>query len=462
MKKVVLIGGSGFVGQELGITLVQKGYHITLVSRNPSRLKGMMSFPCQWASWNPKTENFPPKLLEDCYAIINLAGDSVADGMWTQAKRIRLRESRVDLTEKIVSAINLSSSKPEVFINASAIGYYGHRGEEALTESSPLGQGFLAELCEAWEQSSQALEGSSVRRVLIRIGVVLGLGGGVLDKLLPLYAGGLGANLGLGKQWFSWIHIKDLAALFANALQDDQFQGAFNATAPNPVRFSEFHRSLSQKVKVASPMIVPSIFLKLLLGDKSAIVLDSQKVFPERAKAQGFGFAFSQLSDALEDLLGPVEEAGLNVFFRRQWVEKSLDETWQFFTNVDNLSRLTPPEMKFKTKQRSKDNFEKGLEIDHSLSVHGIPLNWRSLITELKQKEYFIDQQLKGPYGYWRHKHLFERLANGTLVTDLVKYKLPLYRVSAPIAGKFVESDIKKIFSYRQQQLPKMLDKAQS
>jgi uncharacterized protein (TIGR01777 family) len=453
MKKIVVIGGTGFVGQEVGVALCRNGYQVILTSRKAQPDFPIYGYPCEWWQWNPETEEFPLQLLEQCDGIINLAGESVAEGMWTNAKKERLRYSRVNVTKRIAQAISTSTHKPSVYIQASAVGYYGDRGETALNENSPPGTGFLSELSQDWEDASNEIAKAGVRRCLFRIGVVLGLGGGILEKLLPLYADGLGANLGGGKQWLSWIHIRDLASLMVRSLEDETYSEVFNAVSPVPIRFSEFHHTLADKLKVMSPWGAPKIILKAALGQKSAIVLDSQRVYPNKALELGFTFSADSLNTCLTDLLGETDIPGLHHLMFRQWLAKDQATVWDFFSQVSNLDSLTPPEMKFKTSIPAPPELRVGARFDHKMKVHGLSISWQSLISSVNEGVCFVDKQTKGPYKHWTHNHNFSSLGDGTLVTDKLAFRLPFYRLSSPLVGWIIEKDIRKAFAYRQQQL---------
>ena len=277
---ITISGASGFIGQHLLKSLAEAGHSPHALSRHEP----------------------PAESLLEADAIIHLAGEPVAQRWTAEAKR-RIRESRVMGTRRLVEALAMLPRRPEALICASAIGYYGSRGDEVLTESSAPGSGFLPEVCVAWEKEAQAAEAFGIRVVRVRTGVVLGAGGGALARMLPPFRMGVGGRLGNGRQWMSWIHQEDLVALFQFAVES-QIRGALNAVAPHPVTNSDFTRELARTLGRPAVFPVPGFALRLLFGEMAEVLLASQRVAPAAAEAAGFHFRFPQLAPALESLLG--------------------------------------------------------------------------------------------------------------------------------------------------------------
>ena len=269
-------GASGFIGRHLMKSLSQAGHSLRALSRNA-----------------------PPAESD---AIIHLAGEPVAQ-RWTAAAKRRILDSRVVGTRNLVEALGRLTRRPETLICASAIGYYGSRGDELLTESSAPGSGFLPEVCVAWEREAQAAEAFGIRVVRVRTGLVLDAHGGALVRMLPPFRMGVGGRLGSGRQWMSWIHLEDLAALFQFAVES-QIRGALNAVAPHPVTNSDFTRELARALGRPAVIPVPEFALRLLFGEMADVLLASQRVAPSAAQAAGFRFRFPQLAPALAGLLG--------------------------------------------------------------------------------------------------------------------------------------------------------------
>jgi uncharacterized protein (TIGR01777 family) len=287
-----ITGATGFIGRRLIDVALRRGHEVIAFTRDTTRqIPGcdMRLFP----------EDRPPDIA-GCEALIHLAGEPVV-GLWTAAKKRRIRESRVQGTHRVVEAIATASTPPEVFISGSAIGFYGNRGEEELTEASAHGAGFLAECSVQWE--AEALKALGPRVVLLRTSIVLGREGGALKAMLPIFRAGLGGRIGSGKQWMSWIHIEDQVRLILFALENLDVRGPVNASAPWPARNADFTRALARAVRRPAILPVPAPFL-LPLGEFRHELLDSKKVLPAAALDYGFGFRHPELPEALKDLLG--------------------------------------------------------------------------------------------------------------------------------------------------------------
>ena len=272
---IAITGASGFIGRHLMKSLAQAGH-------SPHAL----------------TRHAPPVESD---VVIHLAGEPVAQ-RWTPAAKQRIRESRVAGTRNLVDALGRLPRRPEALICASAIGYYGSRGDEILTESSAPGNGFLPEVCKAWEKEAQAAESFGIRVVRVRTGLVLAAGGGALQRMLPPFRMGVGGRLGSGRQWMSWIHLEDLTAMFQFTVES-QVRGPLNGVAPQPATNSEFTRELARILRRPAVFPVPEFALRLLFGEMADVLLASQRVVPAAAQAAGFRFRFPQLPPALADLL---------------------------------------------------------------------------------------------------------------------------------------------------------------
>lgn len=294
---ITISGASGLVGRRLLRVLSGAGHDLHVLSRHagtnlPNRVR--------LSVWDPGGPP-PAGSLENADAIIHLAGEPVAQ-RWTAEVKRRIRDSRVTGTRYLVEALSRLSRRPEVLISASAIGYYGSRGEETLTESSAPGSGFLSEVCVEWETAAQQATYLGIRVAIIRIGAVLDPRGGALGRMLPPFRAGLAGRIGSGRQWMSWIHAGDLANLFRYVI-DQGPGGVFNGVAPFPVTNSQFTRELAHALNRPAVLPVPALALKLLFGDMAQVLLDSEKVSPSAAESAGFRFQFPQLGPALNDLL---------------------------------------------------------------------------------------------------------------------------------------------------------------
>lgn len=294
---VAVTGASGFLGGYILRALAQAGHSPRVLGR---RAAGN----CPFFQWDPSRGLPPENALAGVDGVIHLAGEPVAQ-RWTREARQRILESRRDGTRRLVEALSRQAVRPRTLVSASAIGYYGSRGDEPLTETAAAGSGFLPETCIEWEARARNAELAGIRVVRLRIGIVLGKEGGALAKMLPPFRAGVGGPLGSGSQWMSWIHVRDLARLAEFVLVHDTVQGAVNAVSPAPVTNREFSKILGQVLRRPALLPVPAFALKLLFGEMAEVVLGSQRVLPQAAGQAGFRFEFTDLRTALKDLLRP-------------------------------------------------------------------------------------------------------------------------------------------------------------
>ena len=296
---ITITGASGLVGRRLLKNLGAAGHAVTVVSRHA----GTNVPPgVGVVAWDPMRGPAPEDAVRSANAVIHLAGEPVAQ-RWNEGTKRRIRESRVVGTQHLVQALAKLRTTPQTLICASAVGYYGSRGDEVLREDSAPANGYLAEVCTAWEKEALAAEAFGMRVVRVRIGVVLDARGGALRRMLTPFRMGVGGRLGDGKQWMSWIHLADLANMFQFAVENP-VSGALNGVAPIPVSNADFTQTLARVIHRPALFPVPVIGLKLLFGEMSEILLASQRVLPAAAEAAGFKFRFPELGGALEDLLG--------------------------------------------------------------------------------------------------------------------------------------------------------------
>ncbi|MDQ6665927.1 MAG: TIGR01777 family oxidoreductase [Acidobacteriota bacterium] len=295
--KCIISGGSGFIGSRLVDSLLKDGHYVSVWSRKPGieRRNAVGSF-----CWDPISGEPASESLEDFDVVVHLAGEPVAQ-RWTADVKRRIRDSRVHGTRHLVHALSTVKRRPGLLICASAIGYYGDRGDEVLTESSKPGKGFLPEVCVEWEKQADLAESLGLRVVKLRIGVVLGKGGGALEKMVPAFEKFAGGTLASGKQWMSWIHLDDLVAMMRFAM-DQPVSGAWNGTAPNPVTNAKFTEALGQALHKPAFLKVPAFALKALYGEMASVMLASDRVLPKAAEAGGFHFQYPELGTALKEI----------------------------------------------------------------------------------------------------------------------------------------------------------------
>jgi len=300
--KALVTGGTGFVGPRLLRLLDQP----VVVSRNPERARRAVGHLAgRIIRWDPLEGPPPPEAFADIDVVYHLAGESVAEGRWTAAQKARIRDSRVIGTRHLVQGIAQAARKPRVLVSASAVGYYGDRGDEELTETAPPAHDFLADVCVEWEREAHAARSSGVKVVTARTGIVLGAGGGALAKMLTPFKLGAGGPLGNGRQWMPWVHVADLARLYVHAADHGEIDGAMNAVAPNPVRNSEFTRALGRQLHRPAFMPAPYIGLRVLFGEFAQVLFASQRVIPKVALDTGFVFQYPDIAAALREILAP-------------------------------------------------------------------------------------------------------------------------------------------------------------
>ena len=296
--KITISGASGFIGRRLLKTLGSEGHTLQVLSRHAGT--NMPPNVKVWA-WDPAKGEPPAEALRDADAVVHLAGEPVAQ-RWNDETKRKIRDSRVLGTRNMVQAFGKLNKPPATLICASAIGYYGARGDEVLSEDAPAGTGFLSDVCREWESEALKAESLGVRVVRPRIGIVLDARGGALLKMLPPFRMGVGGKIGSGQQWMSWIHLDDLVGLFRLALET-RISGALNGVAPAPVSNQDFTKALAAAVHRPAIFPVPGIALKILFGEMSEVLLASQRVVPRAAEAAGYRFQYPQLGPALGDLL---------------------------------------------------------------------------------------------------------------------------------------------------------------
>ena len=301
--KILVTGGTGFVGRYLTRRLAESGHEVFILTRSALRAKEAIP----WATiieGDPKKPGGWQQRAAVSDAAINLAGSSIFT-LWTDAARKSIMDSRILTTGNLVDALS-ASGKEKIFINASAVGYYGSRlDDEILDEDAAPGSEFVSQVCIEWENEAKRSAASGSRVVLCRFGIVLGRGGGALAMMLPAFRYLLGSSMGSGRQWMSWVHQEDLFNIFALLLNDSQISGPVNCVAPNPVRNAEFAKILARTL--GRPLVLPSVpafFLRTLLGEFANVVLKGQRVIPKRLLERGFSFRFPTLQQALEDLIG--------------------------------------------------------------------------------------------------------------------------------------------------------------
>jgi hypothetical protein len=296
---ITITGGTGFIGRRLVKRLLADGHALHLLVRHAKTGLGPQ---VHCSVWNALEIEPAPESLAGADAVIHLAGEPVSQ-RWTPAAKRKIFQSRVEGTRRLVQAMSGQSQRPSVLVCSSAVGFYGSHGDEVLTESSPAGEGFLAEVCSAWEQAARAAEELGVRVIHLRTGVALGKEGGALAQILLPFQWGLGGRVAEGSQWMSWIHVDDLVDLIRFLLRQPGFQGPVNAVSPSPVTNAGFTEALGKALRRPALLTIPEFALRALYGEMAEIVVGGQRVRPEVALAAGFEFRHPELGTALRNLL---------------------------------------------------------------------------------------------------------------------------------------------------------------
>lgn len=302
-KKIIITGATGLIGTKLSERLISKGDEIIVFTRSISKARELIPKASAYVNWDYNDINSFQKYLEGIDAVIHLAGANLAAERWTSNYKKIIYKSRIKSTNALVEAIKIGATKPEVFICASAVGYYGNKGDEIINENSPMGNDFLALLCCDWENAANPVKRHNIRLVQIRTGVVLSKDEGMLGKMITPFKYFIGGPLGSGKQWVPWISLDDMISIYTFVLENE-IEGAVNAASPIPVRMTEFAKLLGKKLNRPSYLKAPKFGIKLVVGEIADSILFSQRVIPQKIISAGYKFKFEKLESAFDDLFG--------------------------------------------------------------------------------------------------------------------------------------------------------------
>jgi len=299
---VLITGGTGAVGSQVRRMLVQSGHSVWISTRDVHRAQRRQKFPAQFIPWGGANESLDLEKIPSLDGVIHLMGEPVADGRWSKERKQAMWDSRVKSTSQILNALKKHNHCPNFFIQASAIGYYGDRGGEILNEASERGNGFLAELCDAWEKSSVPSDGMNYRHVIIRIPLVLDKRSGLIEKLSPVFKMGLGGPLGSGSHWMSWAHMEDVARFILKCVFNPQASGIYLASTPNPVTNREFTKIFARQLRRPALLPVPKLVLTALLGELGQAMMTSQRCVGKKFNELGFEFLYPTLEMCLDKI----------------------------------------------------------------------------------------------------------------------------------------------------------------
>ena len=446
--KIFVTGATGFVGKEVLLLLSERGHSIVTLTRDAQKASISLPVICEIVEGNPQQPGDWIQKLEGVDAVLHLAGENVV-GRWTAYLKREIVRSRIESTRNLIQAFKKLGQKPSVFVSASAIGYYGDRGNDELNENSTLGTGFLAEVCQSWEDEIFRAMDSGIRTVAMRIGVVLGHDGGALKMMLPPFRLGLGGRLGSGHQWMSWVHLRDLAGMLVYAMENDSVTGPINAVSPNPVTNRDFTQKLADILSRPAIFPLPLAVLRIVFGEMSQILIASQKTSAEKIRKAGYKFTYPNLSNALKVICDRIGHE----FLMEQWVPAPINRVFDFFSDAKNLKTITPPLFHFKILDQSDKRLRDGTITTYSLKFHGIRFRWKSRIMDFQHGVRFSDEQIRGPYSMWHHTHQFFEKDGGTVIHDRIIYKLPGWLPGDVMAHQFVRKDLESIFIYRRKKI---------
>ncbi|HVP37428.1 MAG TPA: TIGR01777 family oxidoreductase [Terriglobales bacterium] len=303
--RIIITGATGFIGKALCQELTEAGYEVVALTRNREAGVRILGDKVKLAQWDGKTVKGRGDLANGAYAIVNLAGENISSGRWTEKRKKIILESRLNAGKAVVEAVKQAKEKPKVVVQASGIGYYGSLAEKIADEEFPPGKGFLPELAQQWELSTKAVELFGVRHIVIRSGIVLGKGGGAFPRLINPFRFFVGGRIGNGEQWFSWIPLKDEIRAIRFLIENENLEGVFNLTAPEALKEKDFAAVLGKVMRRPSWFPVPGFVLRLLFGEMAQVaLLTGQRVTPKRLLAAGFDFLYPEAEIALREILG--------------------------------------------------------------------------------------------------------------------------------------------------------------
>lgn len=456
--RVFVTGASGFIGRQLCMRLLREGHEVVALTRDLAKAQEALGAQVTLVDARGEWE----RELAPCDAVVNLAGSPIAT-RWTRANKQRIEASRIALTNRLVAGLGKDC---RVLVNASAIGIYGSESR-VVDESADHGSDFPARVCAAWENAAQSAP-DSVRVCMMRLGLVLGVEGGVLGRLEEVARFGLLGRLGTGEQGNSWVHLDDVIQFVVSALEREDFRGAYNLVAPQHTTNVEFSRALASRYGRGLGPRVPAFAVRLGLGEAASMVLDGPFVVPQRLQDAGWVFAFPDLDQALADLvdirgvnIGTVEPNSVPeheylekrppqyVLEQRTVLDTPLEDVFPFFQAAHNLGALTPPALTFQIRTQGPIEMGVGQRILYRIRLGGLPMQWLTQIERWEPGRAFVDAAHKSPYASWYHEHLFEAQGDQTHMVDRVYYRPPFGALGRIAHSLVIRRMLTRIFRFR-------------
>lgn len=445
--RILITGATGLIGKKLIESLIlEKNYTVRILTRNKKKAQLLIGFPIEIFGWNPLNHYLEEGAFDNVDIIINLAGENIASHRWSEKRKLQLLKSRVKAISFLLEKLEEHSPKSfRKIISASAIGFYGNQKIE-VNEESKVGNDFLAKLCQEWE--APLVQQSKFKYHIIRIGLVLDPNEGALSKMLPLFDANIAGKIANGKQYMSWIHVNDLIKQFLYLIQNSPKEAILNGTAPSPLTNQEFTQKLASKLQKFALIPAPKMILKMALGEMSSLLVSGQKVQSKFSHFEDFNFEFPTLDSALEEIF----PSNIFKYQSYQWFPIPKEDVFKFFKHHENLIKMTPPKLNLKIVKSSSKMLEVGCIIHYKFKQFGLPISWKTRITRYEENNFFIDEQISGPFKSWQHEHNFISLSNGTLVKDLITYQHPIRSSNALIRAELV-----KLFKFRSVALENIL-----
>ena len=468
---ILIAGATGFIGNALISFLKGKGHVLTALVRDVNKAAEQLGTDVKLISFGSTDRELITE-FEDFEVILNLTGRPLAPSRWTKTKKEDFFDSRVGVAKRIVSIMRGCKNPPSVLVSASAVGYYGNRFGEEITESSKKGEGFLADLCDLWEKAAFEAEEFDTRVCALRIGVVLGREGGFLKQLSLSFEMGIGSYIGSGNQWVPWIHYLDLLRIIDLAINDESISGPINCTSPSPVTGKNFAKSLAAILGTKILIGLPRLCLRLVFGEGEKVLTSSQKAYPTFLQEKEFQFVHENLVYALKEECSPKGVSITRVNTKKKYsddsaeyvpelsraqykietsvkLEVSSEQAFDFFSSPFNLGLATPNWMDFHITESPSDMNE-GSEFEYKINLGPFPMKWRTEIIKWVPDDLFVDYQKKGPYSLWWHQHRIVTEGVSTCrMEDKVFYRVPGW-ILGRIAHKYIiKSMLIRIFAYR-------------
>lgn len=450
---LLIAGGTGLIGSELGKKLARKGYKLFVLTRHPQRSLNNTPYPHEPLSWKQLDSPDAKDIFRSLDGIINLTGAGIADKRWTKKYKNILWRSRLKSTKKLVAACHNYPNRIRCFLSASATGYYGNCIEPAL-EGNQKGVGFLPELCWNWEQAVHKL---STRWVILRIGPVFSKKGGLLQHISPLIQMGLGGPIAGGNQLVSWIDMEDLTEMFLFALEEN-ISGVFNAVAPVPLSNRKLTEALAHHFHTKARLALPKALIRLLFGEMAELLTNNQNVTCTKIQQAGFQFENPDWRDSLKAQLPNLKKTEKQLVFE-QWLPWNKETLFSFFSDIKNIKHISPSFLKLQILSGSNKRINSEALVKFKFRIYKCPLYWTARISSWNPPNHFTDKQKKGPFLKWTHKHSFESLGQGTLITDRINYIPPMGIFGWLAAGGILNKIIRQIFNYRREMLAKITKK---